>query len=180
MADNSTFHNADVYDRQIRQTIPHYDDIHNEILNFIKVQHPGPADWLDTGCGTGTFVRKAQERFPATRFWVADPSEGMLAQARRTVSGLPCTVLGQCGTADLPEVTDRKFDVITAIQCHHYLSKDERLAALRACHTLLNNDGFFLVSENIRPSTEEGIRCSLKYWGAFQQEAGKTEQDVRA
>ena len=87
--DNTSSHNADQYDRQIRLTIPHYDDIHNEILNFVKVQCPNPKTWLDTGCGTGTFIRKAQEIFPDTEFFIADPSEGMLTEARQDPERVP-------------------------------------------------------------------------------------------
>ena len=83
--DNATSHNADQYDRQIRLTIPHYDDIHDEILTFVKVQCPNPETWLDTGCGTGSFVRMAHEIFPETEFCISDPSDGMLNVASQTL-----------------------------------------------------------------------------------------------
>jgi tRNA (cmo5U34)-methyltransferase len=176
--DNTTPHNSDEYDRQIRKIIPYYDDIHAEILNFVKSQCPSPRTWLDTGCGTGTFVRKAQEFFPDTEFFIADPSEGMLAKARKTLEGCRYSLAGCCGTADLPEITGRRFDVITAIQCHHYCAPEERDRAVRACHSLLNDGGFFITSENIRPFSQEGIERSLAYWGAFQRRAGRSDREV--
>jgi tRNA (cmo5U34)-methyltransferase len=176
--DNTSSHNADQYDRQIRATIPHYDDIHNEILNFIKVQCPDPGTWLDTGCGTGSFIRKARDIFPDTEFFIADPSEGMLAKAGQTLEGCRYSLAGRCGTADLPEITDHRFDVITAIQCHHYLSGAGRNEAVRACYCLLNEGGFFVTSENIRPFSDEGITRSLTSWGAFQRRAGRNDREV--
>jgi len=177
--DNTTSHNADQYDRKIRLTIPHYDDIHEEILDFVKVQCPRPRTWLDTGCGTGTFIRKAQEIFPDTEFCIADPSEGMLRVASQTLKGCRYSLISTCGTVDIPATTDRRFDVITAIQCHHYLTKDGRNEAVRACYSLLEDGGFFVTSENIRPYSDEGIARSLASWGAFQRNAGRKEDAVK-
>jgi tRNA (cmo5U34)-methyltransferase len=176
--DNTTSHNADQYDRQIRKIIPHYDDIHAEILNFVKVQCPSPRTWLDTGCGTGSFVLKAHALFPDTEFFIADPSEGMLSQTAQTLEGCRHSVIGRYGTADLPAIAGRRFDVITAIQCHHYLTRDGRNEAVRACYSLLNDNGFFITSENIRPFCDEGIARSLSYWGEFQRQAGRNEGEV--
>ncbi|MGA2162531.1 MAG: class I SAM-dependent methyltransferase [Methanoregula sp.] len=177
--DNATPHNSDTYDRQIRLTIPHYEDIHAEILNFVKVQCPCPGTWLDTGCGTGSFIKKAQVLFPDTEFFIADPSEGMLLEASHNLTGCPYHLIGRCGTADLPGFTKRRFDVITAIQCHHYLAEEERNEAVRACFSLLNDRGFFVTSENIRPFSDEGIARSLSYWGEFQRQAGRTKAEIR-
>jgi tRNA (cmo5U34)-methyltransferase len=176
--DNDSSHNADRYDRQIRLTIPRYDDIHDEILNFVRVQCPRPRTWLDTGCGTGSFIRKAQDIFPGTEFCIADPSEGMLKVASQTLEGHRYSLIGRCGTAGLPAITDHRFDVITAIQCHHYLSQKERDMAVRACYSLLNDGGFFVTSENIRPFSDEGITRSLASWGAFQRRAGRNDREV--
>ena len=177
--DNTSSHNADKYDRQIRATIPHYDDIHNEILNFVRIQCPNPGTWLDTGCGTGSFIRKAHAIFPATEFCIADPSEGMLTAATRNLDGCHYSLIGRCGTADIPVTTDRRFDIITAIQCHHYLTKKGRNEALRVCYSLLNDGGFFITSENIRPFSGEGIMRSLASWEAFQRNAGRSESEVK-
>ena len=176
--DNTSSHNADEYDRQIRRIIPHYDDIREEILNFVKVQCPDPETWLDTGCGTGSFIRKAGEMFPDTEYFIADPSEGMLKKAGLTLEGCRYSLVGTCGTADLPTITDRRFDVITAIQCHHYLTKEGRNDAARACYSLLTTGGFYITSENIRPFSDEGITRSLASWGAFQRGAGRNGREV--
>jgi tRNA (cmo5U34)-methyltransferase len=176
--DNASSHNAGQYDRKIRKTIPHYDDIHEEILNFVKVQCPRPVTWLDTGCGTGAFIRKAQDVFPETEFFIADPSEEMLARAEQNLVGCRYSLIGKCGTADIPANTDHRFDVITAIQCHHYLTRDGRIEAVRACFSLLNEGGFFISSENIRPFSNEGIARSLSTWGDFQRRAGRNEREV--
>jgi tRNA (cmo5U34)-methyltransferase len=177
--DNTSSHNAEKYNHQIRLTIPHYDDIHNEILNFVKVQCPNPKTWLDTGCGTGSFVRKAQDIFPDTEFFIADPSEGMLSEAKKALNGCRYTIIGSCGTSEIPATVNRRFDIITAIQCHHYLSQEGRADAGRSCYSLLNNGGFYITSENIRPFSEDGIARSLASWGAFQRDFGRSDAEVK-
>ncbi|MFH0897574.1 MAG: class I SAM-dependent methyltransferase, partial [Candidatus Bathyarchaeota archaeon] len=76
--DNTTPHLAADYDSQVRITIPYYDTFHDETLNLVKAMRKVPYRWLDTGCGTGTFVEKALIAFPNTHFILADPTEKML------------------------------------------------------------------------------------------------------
>ncbi len=129
LPDNATPHPAVAYDAGVRLTIPYYDAIHEEVLSFIEALPERPRTWLDTGCGTGSLIARALPRFPETRFVVADPSPAMLAVARQRLSEPRVAVLPPCGTSDLPAGC---FDVVTAIQCHHYLDRSERRAAVVA------------------------------------------------
>lgn len=47
------------YDEEIRDTIPYYDSFHLEAINLVKAINSKPDIWLDTGCGTGTFIESA-------------------------------------------------------------------------------------------------------------------------
>jgi tRNA (cmo5U34)-methyltransferase len=125
------------------------------------------------------FIRKAHDLFPDTEFFIADPSERMLTVASRNLGGCRYSLIGRCGTADIPATTDRRFDVITAIQCHHYLTREGRNGAVRAGYSLLKDGGFLITSENIRPFSDEGIDRSLASWGAFQRDAGRTDGEVK-
>lgn len=176
--DNSTSHTSDKYDRDVRKTIPHYDTIHGEVLRFIRVRLSRPRSWLDTGCGTGMFVKKAPDIFPDTEFFVTDPSRAMLGQAEMNLRGCRYSLPGARATADLPGITDQRFDVITAPRCHHYLTREGRVEAVRACHALLADGGIFITSENIRPFSREGKESGLAYWGAFQRDAGRDDAEV--
>jgi len=175
--DNATPHPAVAYDAGVRLTIPHYDAIHEAVLSFIEALPEPPRTWLDTGCGTGTLVARALPRFPETRFVVADPSLAMLAVARQRLSGPRVAVLPPCGTGDLPSGC---FDVVTAIQCHHYLDHRERRAAVAACFDRLRPGGIFVTSENVRPLSRTGLDLGLRYWARFQEQAGKSPSEVAA
>lgn len=70
-------------------------------------------------------------------------------------------------------------DIITAVQSHHYLIKEERMMATKVCYELLSKDGVYISFENIRPFTEQGIAYGKQKWADFQKFRGKSEKQVR-
>jgi tRNA (cmo5U34)-methyltransferase len=170
------------YDEEIRNILPYYDSFHQETINLIKAINSKPAIWLDTGCGTGTFVEKALKHFPDTKFVLADPSAEMLDGARKKLSGSDrVTFLKPNSTHDLStEIKIGRPDVITAIQSHHYLSKEERIKVTKVCYDLLNQGGIYVTFENIRPMTEIGIVIGKRNWKSFQLSKGRDLETVES
>ncbi len=174
--DNTTAHASDEYDEKVRSTIPYYDCFHQEAINIVKAAGIVPKVWLDTGCGTGTLVEKALKVFPKTRYILADPSPPMLKQAKKKLSRYgPERVcfLKASTTQDLSLDDIPKCDVATAIQSHHYSSKEERAKATRVCCEILRPGGIYITFENIKPATPEGIRIGKRCWKNFQESCGK-------
>ena len=170
--DNASAHMAAEYDPQIRRTIPYYDCFHDETISLVKAVVPEPADWLDTGCGTGTLVEKAAKFFPKTRFVLADPSLGMLSVAREKLkASKKIEFLELCGTQDIP--SGAKFDVVSAIQSHHYLSNYEKAKATKLCFDHLKKGGIYVTFENIRPASEKGTDIGKARWRNYQISEGK-------
>ena len=170
------------YDAGIRRTLPYYDLFHAETMDLVRTVHPHPRLWVDTGCGTGSMVRSALLAFPKTRFVLADPNSGMLAAADADISRKDrkrAESLPPMGSAGLSVYKGRlKADVVTAIQCHHYLSTGARLTAVKACRDLLVPGGLLVVFENIAPDTREGIRIGLIRWASFQVARGKSRSEA--
>ncbi|KAF5055491.1 tRNA (cmo5U34)-methyltransferase [anaerobic digester metagenome] len=179
MADNATSHPASRYDGEVRQTIPYYDAIQDECLDLVASLPQPPRAWLDTGCGTGSLVARAQRLFPATVFVVADPSPAMLIEAGSRLDPARVTLLEPCPTGSLPRELG-PFDLVTAIQCHHYLDAGGRRDAVGACFDLLAPGGLFLTSENIRPLSSRGLSIGRRYWAQFQERAGRTPPEIAA
>jgi tRNA (cmo5U34)-methyltransferase len=170
------------YDSHIHNLLPYYSAFHQETINFIKSFSTPPKIWMDTGCGTGSLVSKALEEFPDTKFFLLDPSEGMLNQARLKLSVYPASrmeFLEASPTHEFSQGLSEQPDVITAIQCHHYLDQKGRAKAIEVCFELLKEGGVFITFENIRPLTEEGTAIGKRYWAKFQLTRGRTEQDIR-
>lgn len=181
-SDNLTLHLSAVYDAQISNTIPYYDSFHDEIINIVQAIKPDPGSWLDTGCGTGTLVRKCLEIFPRTIFILADPSAAMLQEARKKLAGVASSqveLLEPVTTQQLNLQPDRRVDIVTAVQSHHYLSTTERKSATDVCYGVLNRGGVFVTFENIRPSTETGVRIGKQNWSNYQLSRGKSQEEVK-
>lgn len=180
--DNTTSYDASEYDRHVAQTVPYYSAFHEEVFHFIRAVAGDPEQWLDTGCGTGTMVRKALDCFPRTQFTLADPSEAMLEQAKPKFDGsrnARVRILPAAGSAQLSPAYEAHFDVVTAIQCHHYLKRNERRDAVEACWRMLKPGGIFLAFEIIRPSSDIGFEFGKRYWLAYQIRSGKSEEEAR-
>jgi tRNA (cmo5U34)-methyltransferase len=179
--DNASAHISSAYDYQVRASIPYYDSFHWETINLIKASKITPKTWLDCGCGTGTLAEKAIKAFPQTVFILLDPSEQMLAQAKRKLAAYSenrIRFLDSTTTNDAPNQLKKKVDVITAIQSHHYMREKDRIKATKTCFDLLNKGGIYVTFENIRPETKEGTQISLSNWKNYQMLSGKTGEEA--
>ncbi len=179
--DNATPLKSYLYDSQIEDTIPYYPYFHTETINLIKSLSDEPKTWLDTGCGTGSLVKRALDVFLNTKFLLLDPSKGMLKQAKEKLSGVSedrLTILKPATTQEFTQKLEDKIDVITAIQCHHYLSPKDRVKATEVCYNLLKDDALYITFENIKPFTNKGIEIGKHYWRNFQLSRGKDSEEV--
>jgi len=174
-ADNLSSHLSSIYDGAIKSTIPYYDCLHEETCAWVQAIRPDVREWLDTGCGTGALVERARRAFPETRFTLSDPSPEMLSVARKRL-GDCVRFLEPCTSGDLP--LGESFQVLTAIQCHHYLDMEGRRKALKRCFQLLEPGGLFITFENIRLSTETGTAWGLARWRDFQIGHGKPPEEA--
>lgn len=52
MNQNSTPFNVAAYDKQIKRTLPFYDEMVRQIIDIVKVLKIQSPRWLDVGCGT--------------------------------------------------------------------------------------------------------------------------------
>lgn len=179
--DNTTPHKAVDYDEKVRRTIPNYEFYHEETISLVKTARPDAEAWLDTGCGTGFLIWRAFEHFPQTRFILADPSPDMLNQTQKRLAGFPedrIKIIEPAGTEDIPESHNESMDVITALQCHHYLGKEERARATNRCNRLLREGGLYVALENIHPYTDRGVEIGLARWSNFQLSQGRSHDTV--
>jgi len=179
--DNTTPYHSQDYDANVLNTLPYYQSYHQETINLIKSINTEPKYWLDTGCGTGTMINLAFKEFPKTKFLLLDPADSMMQQARMKFCNLSknrLKFLKPSTTQDFNEKLEEKVDVITAIQCHHYLSPEDRKKAVEICYDNLKEDGIFVTFENIRPLTKKGVEIGKEYWKKFQLEHGRDIKEV--
>ena len=181
-SDNTTPYKSCDYDVNVRKTIPFYEQFHYETIDLVKSFKPDVKIWLDTGCGSGYLVSKAIKFFPNTVFFLTDPSNAMLDQARKHLHkelSEHIKFLNPAPSEKLCENLEVNPEVVTAIVCHHYLKPEKRLEATAACFDILAPEGIFITFENIRPDFKETIKVSLERWGRFQMSQGRNTVEVK-
>ena len=177
MTDNTTPHMSNEYDDKIGKTIPFHSEFHQAAVGLVLSVNPVPKTWLDTGCGTGALYLAAHQKMPGIAFTLADPSSQMLDIAKEKLKDKKNITFVQSDSQGI-DLGDDTFDVITAIQCHHYSDRGSRKDAIDNCFRMLRPNGIFVTFENILPLSETGIEIALRRWGSFQTGCGKSPQEV--
>ena len=176
--DNTTPFKVNAYDENVPKVIPFYSELSEQVLDVIKAYLPDKKiALLDTGCGTGTFALKALESLDIKRLTLCDPSENMLSDAKAKLAGKDCEFFG-IGSEKMQ--FENEFDVVTAIQSHHYFDKPTREKAVANCFKALRKGGIFIYFENTAPLTDTGRKLLLKRLGEYQRNAGRTPEETQA
>ena len=139
--DNSTPMAAKEYDEIINQTIPYYSEFYSQTLDVVEQCGFQEIDWLDLGCGTGFLEEFAYQRFSEIRFVLVDPSEKMLEQAKMKLKNSSLQYI--CSSSD-SICFSNCFDVVTAIQSHHYMHEKERKKATECVYQALKKGGIYI------------------------------------
>ncbi len=181
MKDNKSSYNSSIYDESITTVLPYYTEFHGQVIDMVKMlslKKEGSIKWLDTGCGTGTLALRALDELSGSdiEFTLCDPSEGMLEVAKEKLRGKDIRYNTVSSDA-LPY--ENEFDIVTAIQSHHYYDVETRDIAVRKCYRALKVGGIFMTFENIRMSTEESDAMALERWGQFLLDHGWTPEGVK-
>ena len=178
MIDNKSAFAVNQYDENVRKVIPFYDEIYAQIFSVIEAYcGDRPLAVLDTGCGTGTLGKMALERLNLSELVLCDPSEKMLADAQGKLKNQVCEF--HCVGSEKLDFENR-FDVVTAIQSHHYFDRATREVAVRNCFKALKAGGIFICFENTAPFTEYGVSNMLKRLETYEIKAGRTPEEVKS
>ncbi|MDO5520354.1 MAG: class I SAM-dependent methyltransferase [bacterium] len=175
--DNTTPMSANEYDKEIINTIPYYPEFYSQTIDVIEQCGFTKIEWLDLGCGTGELAGIAFRNFSNVRFVLVDPSDKMLDQAKAKLKNE--AIEYYCCSSTMITFEDQ-FNVVTAIQSHHYLKEAERIKATEAVYHALKNGGIYICFENVIPEDEEVKETELARWGRYQQRHGKSKEEAKA
>ena len=133
---------ATTYDRTPGQSF--FRRIHRQVGDAVVAGGSLPRRVLDLGCGTGRLLEDLRRRLPKAELVGVDPSEGMLAVARRRLAGEPGVRLEVATAARLP-LPDASVDVVTTtMSFHHWEAQD---ASLREVARVLAPGGRLLIAD---------------------------------
>lgn len=174
--DNKSAYDSNIYDEHIVNVLPYYREYHKQIMDLVRISKQGNVDWLDTGCGTGVLAAGVLEETCDVRFTLCDPSLSMLDIAKKRLEGKDVRFIN---AASHEFSFEAEFDIITAVQCHHYYKPDERENAVANCYKALRDGGIFITFENIKMSTDVSDDIAMKRWIDFLREHGNSKEDVK-
>lgn len=166
----------EAYDRDIAAALPFYEEYFKQITDAAGSAFHRPVAWLDVGCGTGKMAKQAMKDLEVERMVCCDPSPEMLELARERV-GLYRADFLEMRVQDLQFRSE--FDVVTAVLVNHYLSREERMTAVKNCCNALKTGGLFFTVENFAPNTKELRDLYLERWKNYQRRSGKSEAECR-
>jgi SAM-dependent methyltransferase len=118
------------YDRSALQPLL-YTPVQQATLSLAARHCPTPQQVLDIGCGTGTLLRQATQRFPQARLVGVDPATRMVAAASEaTPTGLPIHFLHAC--AEHLPFAGGSFDLaISTLSFRHWNDQAAGIAQIR-------------------------------------------------
>ncbi|UGV40159.1 class I SAM-dependent methyltransferase [Methanococcoides orientis] len=174
---NTTQFIPEEYEKKVRRTIPYYQNFQKETIDLLRTVKPDCNNWLDTGCGTGSLAELAIDTFDNCTFHLNDPSENMINYVKKRLEGnyTRRMFFHNFTTLDLPVSNIPEFEVITAIQSHHYMNREERAAATAKCFGMLKEGGIYVTFENIIPGSEKATDIALNRWKRYQLKNGKED-----
>jgi ubiquinone/menaquinone biosynthesis C-methylase UbiE len=166
---------AEGYERSRIQ--PYIARIHDAMLASMASDVASPDSVLDVGCGTGRLLRKIGERWPHARLTGVDPTEDMIAVARR----LAPSVSFHVAAAESMPVADASIALaVSSISLHHW---DDHLQGLREIARTLRPGGHLCLADITMPRWVASlIRSKAERPAAMRQlvaEAGLELRELR-
>lgn len=177
MKNNSSAFNSNEYDNKVNTVLPYYSEYNKQIYDLISALELESIKWLDTGCGTGNLISGIKEQYPDAVFVLCDPSENMLSAAKRKLAGINKIQFRNISSQQLDYKDD--FNIVTSVQSHHYLSKEQRKLAVKNCYTALKDGGIYITFENIALSKGFGEEIGMKRWKNYLINHGKTDEEAQ-
>lgn len=109
---------------------------------------------LDIGCGTGTFLKMTQKRFPQARLTGVDASADMLREAQKTA---PSTISFTEADASLLAFPNESFDWVVSILAFHHMPEGIKIRAAQEIARVLKQEGKCLIVDFGRAATKWGV-----------------------
>lgn len=157
------------YATKIRQLVPKYDEMVECIVDLLQLCSPRTV--LDIGAGIGNISAVVLSRIPGARVTAVEPSDAMIAQARRLreASGARIEFVHQ---DILDFVPDGRYGAIVSNLVLHNIPLDERRPLLGRLCEWLEPGGCFVWSDLIRHGDERVQEHFVEYRKAFALAAG--------
>jgi tRNA (cmo5U34)-methyltransferase len=145
------------YSTEIREEIPHYDELQRRVVEATKDLRPDTI--LELGTGAGETASLLLALHPAARLVGVDSSPQMLAAAR---DALPADRV-ELRLAPLEEpLPTGPFDVVVSALTVHHLTAEEKADLFRRVAEVLRPGGRFVLGDVVVPDRPEDAVVPLE------------------
>ena len=141
------------FDKHVKQSIPHYDDIQNYICSLSEWFLKDGSIIYDLGCSTGQTAKNLFKRFPNTKFkfYGYDLSPEMIKIAKKKNKKNAKKVkfqLGDVNKLNFKKNTNLFFSILT----FPFLNSDERIKLYKKIYKSLSYGGALIFVDKVRSS----------------------------
>lgn len=117
-----------------------------QVDNIIREMDVSPEKILDLGCGTGTLVCKARQKFPYAEITALDPAPDML-QILGDKFKEDKKIKYLLGSADKLEIEDSSLDYVITNWALHHLTHDNKGECAKEVFRVLKTGGKFILGD---------------------------------
>ncbi|MGH9385722.1 MAG: class I SAM-dependent methyltransferase [Vicinamibacterales bacterium] len=144
----------DDYDETIRTFIPHYEDMLDAAAAAVSALTKRAPRIVDLGTGSGALAGRVLRACPGARITGIDNDQGMLALARRRMSGRLTAIGGDFTSTAFP-----RCDAMTASFSLHHIATPRAKAAIYAKSFAALTKGGALVNADCCVSSNTSLRA---------------------
>ncbi len=168
------------YDRNARQAVPGYEELHSMTASLLDVKLSKEAQVLVVGAGTGMELLTLAAQHPQWQLTGVDPSAEMLALAQERIQERSWSDRVQLHVGHTHELPDaERYDAATCLLVIHHLSDTvEQRILLHNIAQRLKSGAPLIVAEMIGDTTSSQFRQFLTAWKSRQLAFGATAEEV--
>lgn len=167
---------AENWDHLTRRYQTRYDEMLNELVSRVRIQHG--ARILDLGSGSGILAELLLERLPNSNITLLDLSSNMLEVAERRLSRFPGRVAFVQGLFE--NMPDGPFDAVVSTLALHHLNGDEaKRSQYRRILDSLTPGGCFWQGEYVLSSYPDDSVHNENAWADWLLDQGFSEAEVQ-
>lgn len=165
------------YDDLIKNTIPFYDEILEQIADVIVHLGLNSFKLLDIGCGTGNLIKLIDKKFTGCQITLCDASVEMLALSKNKLSLSKKNSFKYVNKSAEKLEYNNQFDIITSVHLNHFF-KDQSVL-LKKIYNALKPGGLLLSVQNTAPNGEHGMEITLSRWMGFLVKNGRNLEEAK-
>lgn len=162
------------YDEAIYRCVPRYDEMLDQMLDYVSKPHPRAI--LELGCGSGNLTSRLLSRYPDAEIIGVDAS-GEMIQASRNRFHESNNLRFQQTTFQSLKFANDSFDLVVSSISIHHLQDAEKLQLFQEIESWLLPGGIFTFCDQFAGETDELYAKHIDHWKKESLSLGATNEE---